>query len=283
VALLSEVAAWLAYAVLLRLLVQRRVSVPRVFRLVLSTTALSHVMPGGAAGGAGLGFQLLTADGVPEAEAGFALATEAMGSAIVLNLLLWVALLLTIPFAGLHPVYVVIALVGLFALLAVGALVLLFTRGEERAVRIVRTIGRRLPRVGADHAEQVVRQVADSVAALTGDRHLLKQAFLWAALNWLLDAASLWCCLAALGHRVNPVELFAAYGVANVLAVIPLTPGGLGVIDASSATLLVSFGTTSAVATLGVLGWRLLNFWLPIPVGAIAYLTTLVPPRVAPG
>lgn len=56
------------------------------------------------------------------------------------------------------------------------------------------------------------------------------------------------------GHDLNPVELFAAYGIANVLAVVPLTPGGLGVIDASAATLLVSFGTTSAVADLGGAG-----------------------------
>jgi hypothetical protein len=31
------------------------------------------------------------------------------------------------------------------------------------------------------------------------------------------------------------------------------------------------------VATLGVLGWRLVNFWLPIPVGAIAYVSLKVP------
>jgi hypothetical protein len=41
--------------------------------------------------------------------------------------------------------------------------------------------------------------------------------------------------------------------------------------------LLVSFGLTRSVATLGVLGWRLVNFWLPIPVGAIAYVSLKVP------
>ena len=45
-----------------------------------------------------------------------------------------------------------------------------------------------------------------------------------AGLNWVFDAASLWAFIAALGHYVNPIELFVAYGVGNVLAAIPITP-----------------------------------------------------------
>jgi hypothetical protein len=56
-----------------------------------------------------------------------------------------------------------------------------------------------------------------------------------------------------------------------------VTPGGLGVVDSIAPLLLVSFGVTRSVATLGVLGWRLVNFWLPIPVGAIAYVSLKVP------
>jgi hypothetical protein len=41
--------------------------------------------------------------------------------------------------------------------------------------------------------------------------------------------------------------------------------------------LLVSFGLTRSVATLGVLAWRLVNFWLPIPTGAAAYISLKVP------
>jgi uncharacterized protein (TIRG00374 family) len=157
--------------------------------------------------------------------------------------------------------------VGLLVLLLVGAGVYLFTTGEQLAVTAVRWLGRRVARVGEARAERWVHQVADAVSALAGDRRLLRRAALWAALNWLLDAAALWSCFAALGYYLNPFELFAAYGIANVLAVVPLTPAGLGVIEASAATLIVSFGTSTAVAALGVLGWRLLNFWLPIPVG----------------
>jgi hypothetical protein len=35
---------------------------------------------------------------------------------------------------------------------------------------------------------------------------------------------------------------------------------------------LVGFGSARGVAVLGVIGYRLVNFWLPIPVGAGCYL-----------
>ncbi len=248
-----------------------------LFRIVLATTAVAHVIPGGAAGGAGVGYRLLTSKGVEGTDAGFAMATEAIGSAVVLNVMLWLALLVSIPLAGLHPIYVVTALVGLLALLGAAALAYTITRGGERALRVVRSIGQRIPRVGADRFERLVRQAGDSVVHLAQDRAVLKRALLWAGLNWLLDAASLWSFVTAFGHFVDPIELFAAYGIANVLGAIPITPGGLGVIEASAAALLVTFGVGSRIATLAVLGWRLVNFWLPIPVGAAAYISLRVP------
>ena len=276
--ILFEAGALLSYALLTRtLLPEGKPGLSKLVRIVLSTTAVAHVIPGGAAGGAGLGYRLLTSNGVEGTDAGFALATQSIGSAVVLNVMLWLALVVSIPLAGLHPIYVVTALVGLLAMLGATLLAVALTRGGERAVRVVRSIGRRLPRVGADRLELLVRQVGDSVTHLLRDRTLVKRGLLWAALNWLLDAASLWSFVAAFGHFVDPIELFAAYGIANVLGSIPITPGGLGVIEASAATLLVSFGVTRIVATYAVLGWRLVNFWLPIPVGAAAYISIRAP------
>jgi uncharacterized protein (TIRG00374 family) len=277
-AVVLEAGSVVSYAMLTRsLLLGARPSLSRLVRIVLSTTAVAHVIPAGAAGGAGLGYQLLTSNGVEGPDAGFALATESIGSAVVLNVLLWVCLIVSIPLAGLHPIYVATALVGLLALFGTAALFYAFTKGEESAVRFVRAVGGRVPRVGADRLERLLRQTGDSVTYVARNRGLLRRAVFWASLNWLLDAASLWSCLAALGHIVDPVELFAAYGIANVLAAIPVTPGGLGVVETSCASLIVSFGVPRNVATLAVLGWRLANFWLPIPVGAMAYLSLRVP------
>jgi uncharacterized protein (TIRG00374 family) len=165
----------------------------------------------------------------------------------------------------------------MLALLVVGALVYSLTHGENGAVRFVRALGRRLPRVGPDRLERLVRQLGHSLRSLAADKEVLRRAVAWASLNWLLDAASLWAFVAAFHAYVDPFELFAAYGIANVLAVIPVTPGGLGLVDASAPLLLVSFGMQRNPATLAVLAWRLVNFWLPIPVGAGAYISLRVP------
>jgi hypothetical protein len=140
----------------------------------------------------------------------------------------------------------------------------------------MRAIGRRFPRAG-DRLENVIRDATANLSALARDRRVLTESLTWASLNWILDAASLWCFVAAFGRFVNPVELFAAYGIANVAGALPVTPAGLGVVDSVTPLLLVSFGVTRNVATLGVLGWRLVNFWMPIPAGALAYATLKVP------
>ena len=83
----------------------------------------------------------------------------------------------------------------------------------------------------------------------------------------MLDAASLWVFLLAFGALVSPIDVLVAFGLANILAVIPLTPSGLGVIELTAIAVLKGFGVPGDVAAAGVLSWRLVNFWLPIPFG----------------
>ncbi len=248
----------------------------RVLQIDLSTLAVSHVIPGGTAGGTGLGYRLLTSNGVSGPDAGFALATQGIGSAVVLNAMLWVALVISIPLHGFNSAYVTVAVVGAVLLAAFATLVLSLTRGEAHATRALRSVARRVPWFTEEQMETLVQRLATRLRTLASDRQLLKNAVSWAAANWLLDAASLWAFVAAYGHLTKPIDLFVAYGVANVLAAVPLTPGGLGIVEAVAATSLIGFGVPAAVAWLGVISWRLFNFWLPIPVGAGAYLSLRV-------
>ncbi|MGO9583274.1 MAG: lysylphosphatidylglycerol synthase transmembrane domain-containing protein [Acidimicrobiales bacterium] len=251
-------------------------SFSKVLRIDLSTLAVSHVIPAGTAGGTGLGYRLLTSNGVSGADAGFALATQGIGSAVVLNAMLWMALVISIPLHGFNSAYVTVAVVGAVLLTAFGALVLLLTRGEAHATRALRFVARRVPWVTEEQMERLVQSLANRLRTLGSDRRLLRDAVSWAAANWLFDAASLWAFIAAYGHLTRPIDLFVAYGVANVLAAVPLTPGGLGIVEAVAATSLTGFGVPAAIAWLGVISWRLFNFWLPIPVGAGSYLSLRV-------
>ena len=248
----------------------------RLFRIDLAAAAVAHVIPAGTLGSAGIGYRLFTAEGISGVDAGVMMTAKGLGSTVVLNVLLWISLVISIPLAGFHPIYVTVAILGAVVLLAAGLLVLGVTRGTERASRIMGAVGRRIPGLG-NRLENVMRDAGNAMSALARDRRVMVESLAWASLNWLLDAASLWCFVAAFGRVVNPVELFAAYGIANVAGALPVTPAGLGVVDSVTPLLLVSFGVTRNVATLGVLAWRLVNFWMPIPAGAIAYISLKVP------
>ncbi len=84
--------------------------------------------------------------------------------------------------------------------------------------------------------------MAARITLLINNRRTLWWAFTWASLNWLLDAACLWVFVWAFGHAISPIDLLVAYGLANILAAIPLTPAGLGVVEATLIPTLVGFG-----------------------------------------
>jgi uncharacterized protein (TIRG00374 family) len=272
-----EAGSLFAYSVLTKVLLPPgSLGLSVLWRIDLAGLAIAHVVPGGTAGSATLGYRLLTTNGVSGQDAGFAMATQGMGSAVVLNVMLWIALIVSIPFAGVHPGYVLAALVGTLVLAAFAALIFFFTRGEESAVRLVRYIGERVPHVTPDQLERLVRHIGQALRQLATDRARLWGALRWAATNWLLDATSLWCFLAALHVYLNPVYVFVAWGVGNVVAALPITPSGLGVVETVVPFLLHSLGANLTAAGLAVIGWRLFNFWVPIPVGAGAYVSLRV-------
>ena len=259
----------------------------RLFRINLSTLALSHVSPGGTAPGAALGYRLLTQSGVIGADAGFALGTQGIGSAVVLNVIFWLSLVAFLVVHGFHApaghhgaqsesasiLVMVAAGVGVVLLGAFGGLFYLLTRGQEQASRIIRRVSGRLRFLDADRITVAGRAAGPAVRRPDGGPLLLRRAVGWAAANWLLDAASLWVFVAAFSHFISPIDLLMAYGLANILAAIPITPGGLGVVEFVLVSMIAGFGPTDGQALSAVLAYRAVNFWLPIPFGGLAYAT----------
>jgi uncharacterized protein (TIRG00374 family) len=286
-------AAWLAaglileglslfcYAVLTKVLLPPgpKPSLSVLFRIDLSAAAVAHVIPAGTLGTAALGFKLFTDEGISGNDAGVMMAAKGIGSTVVLNVLLWLSLVISIALAGFQPIYGTVAIIGTVVLLGVAALVFGVTRGAGTASRVLRVVADKIPGLSGERVEHAILDATRTFATMARDKRVLSLALLWASLNWLLDAASLWAFVAAFGKFFNPIELFAVYGIANVAGALPITPGGLGVVDSIAPLLLVGFGVTRSVATLGVIAWRLVNFWLPIPTGALAYLSLKVKPR----
>jgi Lysylphosphatidylglycerol synthase TM region len=95
----------------------------------------------------------------------------------------------------------------------------------------------------------------------------------WDLSFWLCTAAALWVWVGAFGAWVDVDGLVVSFGLAGVVAALPITPMGVGLVEPLLMGSLTLFGASAGAATLGVLGYRLVNFWLPIPLGALAYLS----------
>src|SRR5487761_2203222 len=237
----------------------------------LTRTVLFPHAPGGTAPAGALSYRVFTELGVPKETSAFGLATQGSGSAVVLTIIFWIALVISIPLRGFNPAYGFAALAGVFLLGAFFGTILLITRGQRHADNWLRALAKRIPRINPDRVGAQLAKVAERITLLINNRRTLWWAFTWAGLNWLLDAACLWVFIWSFGHLVSPIDLLVAYGLANVLAAIPITPAGLGVVEGVLISTLVGFGVPHSQAILAVLSYRLVNFWIPIPIGGVAY------------
>ena len=275
-----EMSALLAYTLLTRAALGEeghKISRARLFRIQMSTKALSSIVPGGSAAGSAMGYRLMTLSGLNGPDAGFALATAGLGSAVVLNLIFWIALMVSIPIRGVNPGYATAAIAGIVLMLIASGIVFGLMEGQGRAERILRWLARHL-RLSEDRTAAGVRHIGLRLEDLAGDRRLLGRVLGWAAANWMLDAAALWVFLRAFGASTDVDALIVAFGLVNVLAVIPITPGGLGIIDGGLPIALVGFGLASSTAVLGSATYRLAQFFFPILLGGVLYATLRVGP-----
>jgi putative heme transporter len=139
---------------------------------------------------------------------------------------------------------------------------------QPRYSRSHRPVATRWPRLG--------RLVAPLSEAITSSREV--QGRHWtlalgsAVLNWLTDLLCLYSAARAFHLPVSLAAIGAVYLTVQVVRQVPLTPGGIGVIEVSLLAGLVSAGAGNADAAATVLVYRLLSCWLIIPVGFACWL-----------
>ena len=97
-----------------------------------------------------------------------------------------------------------------------------------------------------------------------------KRALLAGVGRWAFDYATLLAALAAVGSHPRPALVLLAFCVAQVLAQIPITPGGLGFVEAGLTATMALAGVQAGDAVLATLAYRLFSYWLPLPLGLVA-------------
>jgi uncharacterized protein (TIRG00374 family) len=85
--------------------------------------------------------------------------------------------------------------------------------------------------------------------------------------NWLFDCACFAMMFPAIGATVPWKGLLLAYGAGQLATTLPITPGGLGVVEGSITIALVAFGGAETTTVDAVLIYRFISFWLVLVVG----------------
>jgi len=241
----------------------------------LAGAAFSKLVPGGSAAAAALQAQMLARAGLSPARIGTGLTAGALlllAALAGLPLLALPALLLgrRIPDGLLQTGGIGL---GVFLALCGVGTVLMVNDGVLRAVgRALRAAERRL------HRGQAVNETLPE--RLLCERDLLRrslgaawpQAVATASGRWIFDFLCLYAALLAVGARPPLYVALLAYSAAQLLGQLPLTPGGLGVVEAGLTGTLALAGIAAAPAALATLDYRLASFWLPLPLGLIAWI-----------
>jgi uncharacterized protein (TIRG00374 family) len=240
----------------------------------IASNAISKIVPGGSPVGAAFQFGMLADAGLDATRVGTGTAAASLINVATLFALpvlsvpaiLWgVAVARGLARAALLGVFVFVLLV------AGGATLLLFDRPIDRVAHVIErihnaTMRRKPPMVGL--AERLTAE-RDAVRATLGAQW--GQAILRSAGNVLFDYLALLAALVATGSTPRASLVLLAYVAAVVLGMIPITPGGLGFVEAGLAGMLVLAGVPASQATLATLAYRLVSYWLPILAGPVAY------------
>lgn len=251
-----------------------RMSVPRAVAVTFTRSAISFSLPAGSAVSAGFAFRQFRTAGASRRTAGAVAVLSSVLSGVALILMYGAVVLIPrgdVTGTG-HTLVVVLALL-LSGSVVFGLDYLLFRNavpapleepdGDEEHT------GPRPPLLARAKAS-VARTVADL-------RRLPPRSWVvslvHATVNWGLDFACLAATAAAFGIDVGLVALVTVYLTVQLVRQVPISPGGIGVVEVALLAGLVSAGAPEGPAAAAMLVYRLLSCWMIIPLGALTYAT----------
>jgi uncharacterized protein (TIRG00374 family) len=281
VALAFELGSLAAFAALQRWLLSEggvHVGLTSMLEITLAGNALAMSLPGGAAWSAAWAFGQLRRRGADRVLAAWVVLVAGALASFALFLLFVAGALIAGsrgPVASSRPVALALAAIPF----AVAAVVVV----DRRVVVVRRALGAlwrfaaRVP-FGA-RVEDVARRLLARVRAVQPSPRAWLASFGFAVVNWVLTGACLVACVAAVRGHIPWRGILVAYALSQVVASVPITPGGIGVVEGSLTGLLVAYGMPTQVALAAVLLYRAISFWGLIPLGWASWAALALPAR----
>lgn len=247
----------------------------RVVTTQLAGNAFSRVTPGGGATGTAIQARMLADGGFGLTTAAYGLTVQSMmitGAVVALPVFSIPAIAAGLDVPGGLREAAWIGLAVFVVMAGVGALMLVSRRPVEALARVITWVGRHI-RPSAPPIEGLgARLLAerDEIRATMGSRW---PTAVGAAIGrWGFEYVALLLALYAIDARPDPALVLLAFAAGSALSLIPFTPGGLGFVEAGLAGSLGLAGIDIGDAVLVTLVFRLVSFWLPMPIGLGAAL-----------
>jgi hypothetical protein len=272
-AVLAEVLSFVCAMALLRL-VLRTGGWFAVVTAGLAGNAVTNTLPGGDAVGASVQFRMLEASGIDSVQAGGGLAVSSIiGIAGLFSLPIFALPVLVGGSVSSGLVHAAeLGVVGFVLIAALGAVLLSTDKPLLLLGRGLQWVIKKLPRLKRTSDDLPTRLVKERDLVRTDLGKNWWKAVLLVAGRIGLDYMSLLAALRATGARPNPSLVLLAYAATAVIALVPITPGGIGIVEASLSGLLVLANVPSSSAVLATLVFRLGSYWLPTIAGGVCYV-----------
>jgi uncharacterized protein (TIRG00374 family) len=253
----------------------------QALELTQATTALSLVIPGGAAAGLAASWAMLRRWGFANREITRSMTLVSLWNQF-LNLAYPIVAVFLLTATGAETALLATAAfigVGVLGVVVTGFVLVLATDRLAKdvgdiAARIVTWAKRKIRRGPPPWDGVSFERFRDSAGELLRRRwHLLTVASLAGSLSVFLVLLVSLRALDVTEDEVSTVEAFAAWSLVRLLATIPITPGGVGVVEVGLTTALVGFGGDNAGVVAAVLVFRFLTMVPTIVLGLIAAAT----------
>ena len=245
-----------------------------------TSTAIANVVPGGQAFGLGVSYSMYASWGFPRSAIATSLVVSGIADLFAKLVMPLVALILLMFNSQANAALVSAAIIGV-GLLSAGIVLLALALKSEKSARAV---GRRLGSVASFFLRRVGRSAAEGWDE--GMARWRSQTIELLHGNWakvtgaaLLSHASLFLVLLMAlrhvgisGREVSWHEALGAFAVARLLTALPITPGGLGVIELGLTAALALAGGPEVQVVTAVLIFRALTYLIQIPFGALTYV-----------
>jgi putative heme transporter len=230
--------------------------------LSLANDAIANTVPGEPAVSSAYRYRYYRKHGATSDGAGWTIFTVLIAQAIAMSLILLLGVLIALTGRatganGRTAVAGMVIIIAAIAVLARRDLVL------RLAAAIVRMAGR------GGIGERISATLERMRQIPLGTWQAARVVGLAAGV-WLADFGCLLCAFRAVNAAIPWSGVLLAYCVAEIAGMLPVVPGGIGIVEGSLAAIMAAYGADRASALAAALGFRLVSFWLAIVVGWIS-------------